>query len=394
MRIAVASSGLGHVARGIEAWATDLAAALAERGEDVVLYKGGGTAQQPYERVLPCWQREQPRTQRLLALLPKRGLWRLGLGSRYDWEQTTFARSLIAALHREPADVLHVQDPTVALAVQRAHHQGLLPTRVILGHGTEEPVSFLARIDYLQQLAPWHLEDTRAAGVYRDCWTAIPNFIDVQTFHPGHEPDVRAQLGIPADAVVVLTAAAIKRPHKRIDAVIGEWARLRAQQPELPVWFIFAGGGEVDTDELVAEGHAALGDRVRFLVRHPRAQMAALYRAADLFALGSLKEMMPIALLEALASGLPCLVNDHPVMTWMVGPGGRTLDLEQPGSLAAAVADLAVNAAERERLGQAARDHCVAQFGQDAVVTQLLEYYERVVSWPEPVAPAQPVPTT
>ena len=51
--------GLGHVARGIEAWAADLAAALHDRNEDVVLYKGGGVAALPYERVIPCWQRDR-----------------------------------------------------------------------------------------------------------------------------------------------------------------------------------------------------------------------------------------------------------------------------------------------------------------------------------------------
>ena len=40
MRIAIASSGLGHVARGIETWALDTAAALAARGVDVTLFGG------------------------------------------------------------------------------------------------------------------------------------------------------------------------------------------------------------------------------------------------------------------------------------------------------------------------------------------------------------------
>jgi len=41
MRITIASSGLGHVARGIEAWAADLGRALAQRDLDVSLCKGG-----------------------------------------------------------------------------------------------------------------------------------------------------------------------------------------------------------------------------------------------------------------------------------------------------------------------------------------------------------------
>ena len=36
-------------------------------------------------------------------------------------------------------------------------------TRTILAHGTEEPLSFQRKITYLQHLAPWHLEEARAA---------------------------------------------------------------------------------------------------------------------------------------------------------------------------------------------------------------------------------------
>ena len=57
MKICIASSGLGHTARGIEAWAEDLANALANRGEQVNLYKGAGKSNADFEQVLPCWTR-------------------------------------------------------------------------------------------------------------------------------------------------------------------------------------------------------------------------------------------------------------------------------------------------------------------------------------------------
>ena len=46
MKIAIASSGLGHVNRGIEAWADDLGAALFVGGHSVLLCKGAGRAGQ------------------------------------------------------------------------------------------------------------------------------------------------------------------------------------------------------------------------------------------------------------------------------------------------------------------------------------------------------------
>jgi glycosyltransferase involved in cell wall biosynthesis len=145
------------------------------------------------------------------------------------------------------------------------------------------------------------------------------------------------------------------------------------------VWLVVAGGWEKDTDELVAEGKQLLGDRVRFLVRFPRERMPELYRAADLFVLCSLKEMMPIALLEAAASGLPCLVHKHPVMEWMIGPGGVAIDMTAGGALAAAMGSLLGDPARRRALGESARSHCIEHFGRDRVVDQILAYYEFVM---------------
>lgn len=379
MKIAVAASGLGHVARGIETWAHDLGHALAGRDVSVLLCKGAGNSEAEYERVVPCLTRESLRTRRILARMPRFLGWRLGLGNGYGVEQTTFAWNLLSVLRAGRIDILHVQDPQVATLVQRARALGLVKTRTILAHGTEEPVEFQRRITYLQHLAPWHLEESRQAGVWKPTWTAIPNFVDTRQFAPGESAPLRAELGIPADAIVVLAAAAIKRHHKRVDYVLSEFAQLRIRQPGLPIYLVLAGGWEAETDALIAEGQARLGDRVRFLVRFPRSRMAELYRLADVFTLGSLKEMMPIALLEAAASGLPCVVNAHPVMEWMVGPGGAAIDMSQRGALAGELERLALDPPLRQRLGRAAREHCHANFGKDRVVDQILDYYQQVM---------------
>jgi 1,2-diacylglycerol 3-alpha-glucosyltransferase len=385
-RVAVAASGLGHVSRGIEAWAHDLGHALLERGIDALICRAVGPAQSEQERIVGCWTRESPQARRLVRRLPRFLGWRLGLGSGYGVEQATFAWNLLGLLRREAVDLLHVQDPQLALLVQRAARLGLVRTRTILAHGTEEPLEFQRRITYLQHLAPWHLDEAKSAGVWRPTWTAIPNFIDTEQFSPAAAPQsaaanaLRTELGIPPDALIVLSVSAIKRHHKRIDYVLREFAALRTARPELPAWLVIAGGWESETEELLREGARLLDDRVRFLVRFPRVRMADLCRAADLFMLGSLKEMMPIALLEATASGLPCLVNRHPVMEWMIGDGGRAIEMATPGSLATALATLLSDAKLRQTLGRQAREHCLAHFGRDRVVEQILAYYGQVLA--------------
>ncbi len=378
-KIAIASSGLGHVARGIESWADDLGNALAVHGENILLCKGAGQTDRPFERIVRCLRRDDPSTLQLHRFLPHKLAWRVGLGSPYGIEQTAFALNLLSLLRRERTDILHVQDPQVALIAQRARQLRLIRTRTILAHGTEEPFAFQRKITYLQHLAPWHMEESRQAGAWRPTWTAIPNFIDTIRFAPNRPAAIRAELGIPADALVVLTVAAIKRSHKRIDHLLAEFSHLRLTAPELPVWLVVAGGWEQDTDELVAEGIKLFGDRVRFLVRFPRQRMPELYRIANVFTLCSLFEMMPIALIEAIASGLPCVVNKHPILEWMTGPGGIPIDMSAPGELAASLVKLLNQPNRAAELGLAARNHCLVNFSQDAVVGKILGYYQHVM---------------
>ena len=380
MRIAVACSGLGHVTRGNEAWAEDLAHALARRGEIVTLYKGAGKEKSDYERVVPCLRRMTTTTSQLDRWLPKQGRWRLGLGSEYEIEQTTFAISLIGRLRRHQAEIVHVPDPRVALILQRAGNLGWIRARTILAHETEESLETLEGLDHLNVITPQDYERISSAGAWKPSWALIPNFINTRTFHPGRDESLRAELGIPLDASVVLTAAAIKRDHKRIDYLLHEFDRFSKKYPDQAIWLVVAGGRDQDTDELMRIGRDLIGERVRFLPNFPRERMARLYKIADLFVLCSLKEMFGIVLLEAMASGLPCLVNRDPVLKWVIGPGGESIDMSTGGILSAALDGLLSDPVRRRRLGDQARSYCVEHFSEDRVVGQFLDYYRSVLS--------------
>ena len=68
-------------------------------------------------------------------------------------------------------------------------------------------------------------------------------------------------------------------------------------------------------------------------------QVAAYYRCADMFVLGSLYEGSGRVLLEALGHGLPTLCHDNETTRFVTGPHGLRGDLSQPGALRALVAD-------------------------------------------------------
>lgn len=376
LKIAVAASGLGHIFRGIEAWAADVAVGLRRAGQDVTLFQAFGEPDEPWKETLPCARRFDKSTQRWVQRLSRVGGWRFGFGSGYQAEQTTFTRSLWGRIRRD-YDLLHVQDPWVALLMDRLHRMGLSRPRVILAHGTEEPPATLARYSILQHLAPCYVEEWEPHRPASQSVYAIPNFVDADRFRPGDVVAARREWGLPEDHLVVLCVAAIKRHHKRIDWLIREFAEF-SRQYSGDATLVVGGGREAETDAVIAEGKALLGDRIRFLERVPRERIHTLYQAADVFALASLHEMMPIALLEALASGLPVACNDTPTLRWMCGPAGLPRDLSREGGMAEQLLQLAAPG-QRANFSQAARRHAEETFSEPVVIQQILSMYSELM---------------
>jgi glycosyltransferase involved in cell wall biosynthesis len=375
-RIAIACSGLGHVQRGVESWASDLAGALRRTGADVTLF-GAGPGDEAEIVVLPALRRTGKAAIAVATGLRHLGGWRYGLGSPYDVEQTSFAVALLQRV-RKDFDIVHVQDPTIATWLERAHRIGLSRPAVVYANGTGEDASVMRRFSHLQLLTragfqSWMPHKPHGQAVYM-----IPNFVDTARFCPGDQADARARFGLPPDRTIVLCCAAIRRYHKRIDVLLESFAEM-CRGRKTDAILVIAGGREADTDTLMATGKRLLGQRVRFLPDLPRDSMPDLYRAADAFVLPSLHEMFGIVLLEALATGLPVLCNDTPDFRAIVGPGGLYRDLGTQDKLASGLSDL-LDLSASSSIIQSGRSHVEALFSEQAVIGALLAMYRSILA--------------
>ena len=411
MRIAIASSGLGRIVRGIETWARDVAVALGEHGVDVTLFAGGPvsgfSSRQAGDRelplvVLPSLDRNSPGVRKLIARTP-RWAWRWGLRSTYGWEQALFWRRLWRELKKGRFDILHVQDPMLAYWCRRFRKLGLVATKEILAHGTEEPMTFLRQFEHLQHLAPWHLSNAEC-GEGRKHWVVIPNFVDTEVFRPADETksltdetvadrvgyrsvstavyDFRNELGVSEDCPVMGCVAAVKKHHKRIDYLIREFSTYLKKRETGPddaaaAYLLIAGARQNDSKELVALADKLAPGRVKFLFDLQRSKMPVFYWMIDVFILTSLFEMMPIAVIEALASGTPVIANRHPVLEWMVETGGACIDMSQEGELAGYLKGLTPEWIDDR--GRNARSRAVRSFSKETVVSRMLSYYGEVL---------------
>ena len=379
-RIALACSGLGHIRRGIEAWAQDLSGALTRRDVPVTLF-GGAQGDIPGLVPIKCWKRTSPQARGTAKLAKHLRGWSYHAGSPYEIEQLTFALHLWRRI-RDGFDILHVQDPTIAAILNRLHRAGLSRPRVILANGTGESESKLGAFPVVQHLTPFSVTGAPHAARPGQSIFTISNFIEPTAFEPDRtgadRAAVRHRLGIAEQDLVVLCCAAIRRYHKRIDYLIDEFASFLATAPGRPTTLIVAGGREQDTDELIRLATERLGDRVRILVNCPRADMPALYAAADIFVITSLFETFGIVLLEAMASGLPIICHDTPTFRFVAGPAALYGDLSRTGALSEALATLSVTE-HRAALAARAMPHVAAKFSEPVVIDQILGMYRAVM---------------
>jgi glycosyltransferase involved in cell wall biosynthesis len=162
----------------------------------------------------------------------------------------------------------------------------------------------------------------------------------------------RSQFVVPGDAVLLLCAATLQ-PSKDHPTLLRALARLRVQG--LPFVLLLAGDGPDRASLEALARELALDDVVRFLGR--RDDVPALMRIADLYVATSVREGLPGSVIEAQASGLPCVVTScgGPEEVVVDGASGKIVAVGDDTAVARAIGELALDAGRRARMGEAAR---------------------------------------
>jgi glycosyltransferase involved in cell wall biosynthesis len=165
----------------------------------------------------------------------------------------------------------------------------------------------------------------RAWGVPAQRISVIPNGIDAAEFRfdPQVRRTVRARLGIAADTVVVGGVGRLE-PTKRFDRLI------RAVREVPGVTLLLAGDGSARPALERAAAEAGITDRVVFTgaVGHAREVLCAM----DVFASPSDQETFGLAVLEALASGLPAVYAVCPPLDELAASAGERGNTTAPGA--------------------------------------------------------------
>ncbi len=199
----------------------------------------------------------------------------------------------------------------------------------------------------------------------------IPNGVDPIRFAPAPDPEAaRQQVNFAPDTVLFLGRL---DPQKGLDVALHAWAHVAARRPAAGL--LLAGDGPARPALEARAQELGVAGRVRFLGARPDPER--LLQASRIFVLPSRSEGMSNALLEAMATGLPCVASRIGGNTDLVEHGitGLLTPPEDAASLADALCVLLEDDDLCHRLGTAARAAVVERYGMDRVVRQYMELY-------------------
>ena len=210
-------------------------------------------------------------------------------------------------------------------------------------------------------------------GVSRFKRRLISNAVDVSRFFPpGRAEKERAcrRLGVSGGLVAVFIGRLSR--EKRVGCLINIWKTLRTTHPSAVLLVVGDGPQAWQLKTAAGEGVifcGAVDDVTPFL------------QAADLFILPSVAEGLSIALLEAMASGLPVVVTRLAGALDLVAhrKNGWLIPADDDTALLGAVTTLFDDPQLRQTLGENARRCVVSRYSLDTVSGQMYRLYQNLI---------------
>ncbi len=189
----------------------------------------------------------------------------------------------------------------------------------------------------------------------------------------------RRELDIPGGVPVISTVGrltAIKQHRLFLDIV----QRTVTTHPDTIA--LIAGDGELRGELEAYAATLGIAGHIRFLGW--RRDLTTIYGATDVFVLTSRNEGTPVALIEAMACGVPGVSTDVGGVKDVIDSEavGRLAPFGDADALAGHVRDLLADAEARAAMGERARQRVLERFGFERLVGEITALYRDLVKTP------------
>lgn len=216
-------------------------------------------------------------------------------------------------------------------------------------------------------------------GVSHDQVTVVPNCINENLFHPIDDVDP-GDVGLPEDyreTTNILFVHGLTE-QKGVPYLLDGFQGLDVNDIRL----ILVGSNDLSDERTLAIENE---ERITWIQRVPYQKMPLLYNACDVFVLPSVtmtnnEEQFGMAVVEAMACGLPTVVTNVGGLPFVVDEGRTSLVVPERSSeeLREAVKSLVDDETLREQFGKAGREHVREAFEPDTVAKTLGRFYNQL----------------
>lgn len=288
-------------------------------------------------------------------------------------------------LRCDPVDVVHVHSPALAAVTRvlvRTIPRRIRPALVVTEHNRWPRHHRLTRLANrltirLDDAVIAVSDDVRRSIRGRPAHgvRVITHGIDLDAVRGAADrTSARTEIGAD-DGDVVVACVANLRPEKALDRLVEAAALALARAPRLR--YVLVGQGPL---EQALEGWVSgAGIADRFSVLGYRDDAARIVSGADVFTLSSRHEGLPVAIMEALALGVPVAATAAGGIPDAVGEAGLISAVDDPAALAANHVALALDEELRARL--AARATVEAErFSINRAASEIAEIYASVTA--------------
>jgi glycosyltransferase involved in cell wall biosynthesis len=283
-----------------------------------------------------------------------------------EWD-LRWAVRLRLLLRQRRIDVLHVHSPyvagiarLVARSLPRRRRPRIVYTEHLPWPGYVAPTRWLNAITFPLDDAHVAVSDAVRRSVWsplaRNLTTVVHGIpLDRVRAHAAERERVRSELGVARDEVLIGTVGNLREQKRYPDLLDAAREVLDAEER---VTFVAAGAGAEEPPGAAILAHherLSLADRFRFLGYVE--ETGPLLAACDVFVLASEFEGLAVAMMEALALGLPVVATAVPGIAGEIREEreGLLVPVGRPDRLAEAILSLVRDPARRARMAAAAR---------------------------------------
>ncbi len=203
------------------------------------------------------------------------------------------------------------------------------------------------------------------------------------TPNPAGVADLRAELGIPDNGIVLLAVGRMVY-KKGFDYLLKALALLPGLGRDLPpIHTVMIGEGDLWQNWQGLAQELGLGKTIHWVGNVPFDRMGVYYNLADAAMMPAVTKPatgLAVTVLDAMSCAKPIIATDAAGNTLAVADGvnGLIVPEQDPLALAQAIARLAGDADERQRMGAASRQRVETELGWPQLARRYLDHFERL----------------